>query len=364
MDPLTSLRPWREAWHEALYGAEGGFYRAAAGPAAHFSTATHGPTGAVLAAALLRLWMTSHSLPPAVVVDVGAGRGELATHLLNALSTLYAAPTIEYGSARTEVTTRPEQDAARTEVATRPGAVATRVVAVDVVDRPDGLDDAVEWVRSPGGADLPDQLRGLTDALVIAHEWLDVVPCVVSQVDDRGRLRRVLVDPASGREALGGPLEPAELDWCRSYWPVGTPGDRMEVGSARDDAWCRLLGRVDSGLVVAVDYGHTRATRPPAGTLTAYASGRQVDPVPDGSCDITAHVAVDSLGAGRVGLQRDVLRELGVHGRLPDHTVATADPLAYLRALERCSAEAALIDPDGFGGFWWAIEAVSGGDVA
>ncbi|MEO5743315.1 MAG: SAM-dependent methyltransferase, partial [Terracoccus sp.] len=205
---------------------------------------------------------------------------------------------------------------------------------------------------------------GLTDALVIAHEWLDVVPCVVSQLDDHGRLRRVLVEPASGRETLGGPLGPAELDWCRSYWPVDNAGDRIEVGSARDDAWRALLDRVGSGLVVAVDYGHTQATRPPAGTLTAYASGRQVDPVPDGSCDITAHVAVDSLGAHRVGLQRDVLRELGVHGRLPDHTVATADPLAYLRALQSCSAEAALIDPDGFGGFWWAIEEVSGGDVA
>lgn len=348
MDPLPSLLPWREAWHEALYGAEGGFYRAGGGPAAHFSTATHGPTGAVLAQALLRLWMTDHHIAPALVVDIGAGRGELTTHLLSALSTLQA---------RTG-------EATRTAVATRTGEVATRVVAVDVVERPDALDDRIEWVRSPGGADLPDGLRGLTRALVIAHEWLDVVPCDVVQVDDRGRLRRVLVDPASGSEALGGPLDPAELAWCRSHWATGRPGDRLEVGTSRDAAWRGLLDRVGSGLVVAVDYGHTRATRPREGTLTAYASGRTVSPVPDGSCDITAHVAVDSLGAGRVGLQRDVLRELGVSGRLPDHTVAAADPLAYLRALETCSAQAALIDPDGYGGFWWAIETVSGGDVA
>ncbi|MEO7000050.1 MAG: SAM-dependent methyltransferase [Terracoccus sp.] len=344
MAPLLSRRLWREAWHEALYGADGGFYRSAGGPAAHFSTATHGPTGAVLAQALLRLWMTEHPVAPAVVVDIGAGRGELATHLLSALS----AP-----QARTGEATPPE------EVATRPGAVASRVVAVDVVERPDGLDDRIEWVRSPGGADLPDRLRGLTGALVIAHEWLDVVPCAVAQVDDHGRLRRVLVDPASGSEALGGPLDPAELAWCRSHWATASPGDRVEVGTSRDAAWRGLLDRVGSGLVVAVDYGHTRDTRPREGTLTAYASGRQVSPVPDGSCDITAHVAVDSLGAGRVGLQRDVLRELGVSGRLPDHTVAAADPLAYLRALETCSAQAALIDPDGYGGFWWAIETVS-----
>ncbi|OFE18879.1 hypothetical protein BA895_01535 [Humibacillus sp. DSM 29435] len=364
MDPLPLLRPWREAWHEALYGADRGFYRAAGGPAAHFSTATHGPTGAVLATALLRLWMRSHAAPPAVVVDVGAGRGELATHLLAALSALSAVPVPERATPRTEVATRPKQDATRQEVATGPGRAATRVVAVDVVDRPDGLDEAVEWVRSPGGSDLPAQLRGLTDALVIAHEWLDVVPCVVAQVDEHDRLRTVLVDPASGRESLGGPLDPPELAWCQSNWPVSRAGDRVEVGASRDEAWLGLRDRVASGIVVAVDYGHTRVTRPPEGTLVAYASGRQVDPVPDGSCDITAHVAVDTLGAHRVGLQRDVLRELGVEGRLPDHRLAAADPLAYLRELERCSAEAALIDPDGYGAFWWAIEPVSGGDVA
>ena len=45
---------WREAWQDALYGARG-FYRGAAGPAAHFTTATHGPLGAVLAGALASL---------------------------------------------------------------------------------------------------------------------------------------------------------------------------------------------------------------------------------------------------------------------------------------------------------------------
>ncbi len=367
MDPLSLLRPWREAWHEALYGAERGFYRAAGGPAAHFSTATHGSTGAVLAEALLRLWMRSHSAPPAVVVDIGAGRGELATHLLAALSAVPAVPALNVlarATTGTEMATLPKEDATRPEVATRPRLVATRVVAADIVDRPDGLDEAVEWVRSPGGGELPAQLTGLTDALVIAHEWLDVVPCAVAQVDDHGRLRTVLVDPASGGESLGGPLDPADLAWCRSHWPVSRPGNRVEVGASRDEAWRGLLDRVVSGLVVAVDYGHTRVTRPPEGTLMAYATGRQVDPVPDGSCDITAHVAVDTLGADRVGLQRDVLRELGVRGRLPDHRLAAADALAYLRALERCSAEAALIEPDGYGAFWWAIEPVPGGDIA
>ena len=46
-----------------------------------------------------------------------------------------------------------------------------------------------------------------------------------------------------------------------------------------------------------MDYGHLAAARPPAGTLAAHRAGRLVPPVPDGSCDLTADVAWDSLAA-------------------------------------------------------------------
>ena len=56
----------------------------------------------------------------------------------------------------------------------------------------------------PGGAALPNDLRGLTDTLVVANEWLDVVPCTISQMDADARLREVNTY-ANGREALAGP---------------------------------------------------------------------------------------------------------------------------------------------------------------
>ena len=56
-----------------------------------------------------------------------------------------------------------------------------------------------------------------------------------------------------------------------------------------------LGSRVRRGAVLAVDYGHTVGERPADGTLTAYRAGALVVPVPDGSCDLTAHVAIDSL---------------------------------------------------------------------
>ena len=320
MDPV----PWRDAWHEALYAAVHGFYVARGGPAAHFTTAAHGPTGAALARALLVL--PDHAVR--VVVDLGAGRGELATHLVEALAAM-------------------------------PGT-RVRVLAVDVVDRPEGLDQRVEWLRSPGGAGLPPQLTDLRGALVVAHEWLDVVPCTVAEVDDDGAPREVLVDTTSGEEFLGAPLTAADRRWADAHWPTTTPGDRIEVGRARDEAWSELVSRVASGTLVAVDYGHTAATRPSGGTLTAYAHGQLTPPVPDGSCDLTAHVAMDTLDADGVRPQREALQALGLTGATPPHALASADPLAYLAALERAGAEARLLDRDGFGGFWWAVKRVRG----
>ncbi len=317
--------PWRAAWHDALYAAERGFYVTRGGPSAHFTTAAQGPTGPVLADALLRLWRRScgsrDDHPPSVIVDVGAGRGELATALCE---------------------------------------LAPRVVAVDVVARPEGLDERIEWIRSPGGDALPDGESGLgdlTDALVIAHEWLDVVPCTIAQVDAAGSLREVLVD-TEGRESLGGLLSAADREWSQRYWPEVRPGRRVEIGRARDEAWAALVARVRDGLLVAVDYGHVQGERPDAGTLTAYVQGRQCDPVPDGTCDLTAHVAMDSLVHDDLVRQRDVLRGLGVRGQIPDVAQASTDPHGYLADLSRASAETQLLARGGFGDFWWVVRHV------
>lgn len=318
---------WREAWHEALYAAGSGFYVRAGGPAAHFSTAASGPTAAVLAQALLQL----APRPPAVVVDVGAGAGELATCLLRALG---------------------------------PDAPHARVLAVDVTERPEQLDARVEWLRSPGGAALPAGLRDLDDALVVAHEWLDVVPCTIAEVDGDGVLREVLADPRSGAELLGPAVEEGDREWARRHWPAHRPGARVEIGRARDEAWSDLVDRVRTGVLVAVDYGHIRASRPANGTLTAYRRGRQTRPVPDGSCDLTAHVAVDSLEHDALVRQRDALRGLGATGRVPDVAVARRDPAGYLLALAQASREARLLEPDGYGGFWWVIKRVPPAAIA
>jgi len=306
-----------QAWDQALYG-ESGFYRQVAGPAGHFSTASQGipQIGELLARALLKL-MDQKGLD--TFVDVGCGRGELIEQI-HRLS-----PHI-------------------------------RCIGVDIVARPD-LSEPIGWIQSPGGKALPDELDGLTDALAFANEWLDVVPCPIAEMDENGELREVLVNASSGDERLGDPLSGTDRQWCQWFWPIDRlePGDRLEIGEERDTAWDDLVSRVASGLAVAVDYGHTIDSRPAQGTLTGFRHGRQVLPVPDGSCDLTAHVAMDSLTHDELVDQRTALRQLGVSGQTPPHDLARSHPAEYLQGLSTASAATALTARGGLGDFLWAF---------
>ena len=309
--------PWKQAWDQALYG-KSGFYRRVEGPAGHFSTATQGipQIGEMLARSLLKL-MDQEGLD--TFVDMGCGRGELLEHV-HRLS--------------------PQ----------------SHCIGVDIVDRP-RLSEPISWIQSPGGGQLPDELDGLSDTLVFANEWLDVVPCPIAEMDEDGELREVLVKVPSGDERLGEIVSGTDREWCQWFWPVDRlePGDRLEIGETRDTAWDDLLGRIASGLAVAVDYGHTIDSRPPPGSLTGFRQGRQVLPIPDGSCDLTAHVAMDSLTHDELLDQRTALRQLGISGQTPPHDPARSDPTAYLRGLSTASAAAALTAKGGFGDFMWAF---------
>ena len=295
-------QPWEAAWREALYGGAG-FYRRPEGPGGHFRTAAHA-AGPELAAALRRMAAAAGC---ATVLDVGAGRGEL----LAAMAGL------------------PRQ------------AQAPRLHGVDLVPRPKGLPDEVGW--STGLAAVPGTVWD-GRVLLVAWELLDVVPCPVLELDDAGRPRTVLVDPRTGRERLGGAPPAAELAWCREWWPAGRVGraaDRIEVGLPRDALWAELAGLVRDGVLLAVDYAHTAADRPAAGSLTGFRRGRAVPPVPDGGCDVTAHVAIDSVAAAGV--------RAGAGGT---RLLRQAEALAALGV-----RDGELLDPGGLGGFSWLEQA-------
>jgi SAM-dependent MidA family methyltransferase len=301
----------------ALYGPAG-FYRREL-PVEHFRTAATSDVFADAIARLVEEVDLALDRPPAMqVVDIGAGAGELLTRLA------YRLPS------------------------------RVRLTGVDVRDRPTGLSDRIEWA-----SEAPSRVVGV----VLANELLDNVPVDVVQVDDSGALRQVLVDPVSGAESFGGPPRAADKSWLDAWWPLddSLPGTRAEVGRRRDEAWAGWTEVLTAGLALAIDYSHDRGTRPAAGSLVGYRCGRDVPPVPDGSCDLTAHVALDACADRLVrrrpgdvvalARQRDALRALGVEAHRP--SAVGDDPAAYVRGLARASEAGWLTALGGLGDFGW-----------
>ncbi|MFE0252170.1 SAM-dependent methyltransferase [Streptomyces sp. NPDC059010] len=337
-------RGWRAAAEGALYGPDG-FYRRPEGPAGHFRTSVHAsPLFAGAVARLLCRVDEALGRPASLdFVDMAAGRGELVTRVLAALPA---------------------------DVAVR-----TRAYAVEIADRPEPLDHRIEW--------LPHRPKGIT-GLLFANEWLDNVPVDIAEVDSTGVPREVLVR-RDGTERLGEPLSGAEAQWLARWWPLGrtqaaggvggdpsaegahsaedvssAEGARAEIGLPRDEAWAAAVATLDRGLAVAVDYAHTAATRPPFGTLTGFREGRETSPVPDGSCDITAHVALDACALPGALLlpQREALRTLGITGARPPLELASTRPAEYVRALATAGEAAELTASGGLGDFGWLMQPV------
>jgi SAM-dependent MidA family methyltransferase len=329
-------RTWRDATEDALYGPGGFYHRTSGGPGHHYRTSS---TASVhFAHALARLAVDVDALlgRPAVfdLVEVAAARGALLTAVGYALEDV-------------------SPDLAR----------RTRLTAVELAERPAAVPEAVRWVRS-----LADVAP--VAGLLVANEWLDNVPVeVVEQAEDGPRI--VEVDDV-GEERLGERLSGPDLAWLDEWWPGLEETDRAEVGLPRDVAWAGAISRVQAGLAVAVDYAHGREERAAGayctGTLTGYREGRSVLPVPDGSCDITAHVALDSCAAAGEAAgaratvlcsQRTALRALGVDATPPPADEARADPTAYLRRLNEAGERAELLARGGLGDFGWLAQAVA-----
>nr|WP_245667957.1 SAM-dependent methyltransferase [Actinomadura macra] len=324
---MTEWLTWRTAMERALYG-DGGFYRRGECPSEHFRTSVHAsPRFAAAIARLLVEVDTALGRPNRLdLVDVGAGSGRLLANILACL----------------------------------PPGLADRLAptAVEIAPRPPELPAPIAW-----RPDLPPEITGL----VVANEWLDNIPLDVVERTPDG-IRTVLVDPSSGAERTGPDPTDEDRDWLERWWPLPEPGDRAEIGHPRCAAWASVIGRVRSGLAVAVDYSHAFGSRPLSGTLTGYRDGSTVPAVPDGSCDVTAHVALDACAlageragatSSRLTTQRAALRSLGLSGVRPPIDLAHRDPRAYLTALCHAGEDAELTDPAGLGGFGWLAQTVT-----
>ncbi|ADI09056.1 hypothetical protein SBI_05936 [Streptomyces bingchenggensis BCW-1] len=241
------------------------------------------------------------------MVDMGAGRGELLTGVLACAAGMAA----RRGSGLAE---------------------RLRPYAVERAPRPPGLDPRITWL-----GDLGELPRDGLDGLLFANEWLDNVPVDVAEADADGAWRRVLVATEDGAERLGEQVGGADADWLARWWPSARdePGLRAEIGRPRDEAWAEAVRALRSGLAVAVDYAHERGARPLFGTLTGFREGREVRPVPDGSCDLTAHVALDACAAAGEAALRGMADPTPEDHRPADHRPADHRPADHRPADHR-----------------------------
>ncbi|KJK38716.1 hypothetical protein UK23_41035 [Lentzea aerocolonigenes] len=196
------------------------------------------------------------------------------------------------------------------------GSLASRLRVTAVELGPPVLLPGVRWTTS-----IPSCV-----GLLVGHEWLDAIPCPV------------VTGPSSD-------------PWITRWWPSLGPGEQAEVGAPRDAAWAAAVSSV-RGAALAIDYGHLVSSR--RFTLTGYRDGRQVPPVFDGSCDITAHVALDACAAAAGGefvlvSQRDALGALGLTGSV------AGSGWDWLESAARAGRIAELRDPRGLGAFGWLL---------
>jgi SAM-dependent MidA family methyltransferase len=164
-------------------------------------------------------------------------------------------------------------------------------------------DAFAEWRYVPvdvDGGEMPEHFRGV----VFSNEFFDAHPVRVLQYQD-GAFREQLVTFANEKFqwTAGAVVEPCENHYLRRFFPPPEEGRWYEVPTL--DLWMARIARsLAEGCVLTIDYGYTReeSARFPRGTLMSYRRHTALDDVlaDPGERDITAHVnftAMMELGA-------------------------------------------------------------------
>ena len=323
--------------------------------------------GWALARQLHQMWEQFGRPAPFDVLEPGAGRGLLAVAVWR-FAREHAPDWL--AALRSTLVDRAPADAPLRQARER--RLREALAALDVPLA------ATRWASDIGDAFAPRSLTGV----VLSNELVDALPVHIVQAED-GALREVYValDETDRLVERVGPLSTPELaaypERFRIPWRRYPDGWRCEV-CLEAIPWMReVAATVRRGFVLTLDYGdtarrlYTRERR--RGTLAVYARhqlGEQPLARP-GMQDLTAHVNFSALvAAGREGglrlagytTQAELLRRLGIREEaeaLGRRLYPAADTerhtdrgqADHLRRMTLQSAVAALLDPQGLGGF-------------
>ena len=221
--------------------------------------------------------------------------------------------------------------------------------------------------------ELPPSARGV----VLANELLDNLPMAIAQrIEGAWRERWVGTDGA-GLVMVDADPRAEVVEWLDSF--AGSVGDGgwVEVQLAASNWLTTVLGSLEAGSVVIIDYGDTAENLLPRradGTLRTYRA-HHLGPHPldePGETDITADINFTALlrtaeaqgAAVRLLRQDDFLAELGLRERLSGlrhaelDAARSGDDLERLRLRSLRTEAETLLHPRGLGDFRVLIASV------
>ena len=351
----------------ALYDPDGGFFSMAGGAGragGDFVTSIEVGSlfGAMVARAVDGWWDQLGWPDPFLVVDAGAGRGQLARDVLRACPRCAAA--LRY----VLVERSAAQRAAQAKLLSL--EPAELVLGPAVPPEPDE-----EPVAIPGSGPLVAALEelpaGPAVGVVVANELVDNLPFRILERTAEG-WNEIRVSEAPSSSSFAEIVFPAEegLAALTERLVAGTEipvGARLPIPTALFDWLPSAAALLRRGVIVVIDYGAPvgeLAARGQDGWLRTYrAQRRGTSPLDDpGSQDITADVPGEGLrrAAASAGLsvltettQAEWLRSLGVDELVEEARAAwhgrSANDLAALTARSRVHEADALLDPAGLG---------------
>jgi SAM-dependent MidA family methyltransferase len=249
-------------------GAEGDFYT---------SMNVHSAFGRLIAKEICRFWELLGSPAAFTVAEAGAGGGQLALDILDAIAelnqTFYAALTYR------------------------------------LIEKEPSLKEAQAYFLSSHGERLawssPDELAAgelhFTGCL-ISNELFDAMPVHIVEMTDQG-VKELYVDADGDQlvERLGSPSTPELLAYLERYEVRLMPGQRGEINLAAPAWIASAAGALERGFVLTIDYGYLTeelyAPQRRNGTLLCYYRHNTGENpyVLVGEQDITTHINFSQL---------------------------------------------------------------------
>ena len=156
----------------------------------------------------------------------------------------------------------------------------------------------------------PESIRISRPTIVFANEFFDALP--VEVLSAKGSMR--IASETGQLKETWSPASASELEYLDRHSVHPEPGERVEAGLIAQDYMKRIAHVIESGFLVIVDYGYTRAEllagrhRGTVMTYRRHSSGQNPYEAP-GEQDITAHVNFTALqfAAEEIGMKVEKL---------------------------------------------------------